>query len=173
MTVARTVALALALGLVSPASAQQFTMTDTLEANLAAVADTAMVEHARCLFGVTRPNAVMADSAVEPTVKRRAGLIVSIAPCPFGAIALWHVHVLAQTKAPSAEAACFLSRGDVEAGMRWDAPPVMVVHTVADVWCWWSREDVLDARLIRLEASPPPPGQLSRPSGLGRSGAKP
>jgi hypothetical protein len=165
-------AVALALGLALPASAQRFTMTATLGAALAAVADTAGVEHARCLFGVTQPNAVVADSAVEPVVKRRAGLIVSIAPCPFGAIALWHVHVVAQTRASSAQAACFLSRGDVEAGMRWDAPLVMVVHTAADVWCWWSREDVLDAMLTRLEASPPPPGHLSQPS-LGESRSRP
>lgn len=155
-------AVALALGPAVPASAQQFAMTAELESTLAALADTAVVEHARCLFGVTRPNVVVADSAVEPDAKRRGGLIVSMTPCPFGAIALWHVHLLAQTKASSAEAACFLSRGDVAAGMRWDAPLVMVVHASGAVWCWWSREDLLDARLIGLTASPPPPGQLHR-----------
>lgn len=157
----------LAFGAAGPAPAQQFTLTDPLAFVLAAIADTATVEHARCLFGRTRPNVVVADSAVEPAVVRRDGLIVSLKPCPFGALALWHVHVVAQTKAPSAEGACFLSPRDVDAGLRHDAPLVMLVHASGDVWCWWSKEDVLDAKLLRLVASPPPAGHLYRRSTTG------
>jgi hypothetical protein len=158
------VVVGLALALAAPAPAQAFTMTSPLALALGAIADTATVEQARCLFGHTRPNTVVADSAVEPDVTRRGGLIVSIKPCPFGAVALWHVHLLAQTRAPSAEAACFLSPGDVDAGMRRDAPLAMVVQVTRDVWCWWSRDDVLDAKLLRLVASPPPTAQLHRRS---------
>jgi len=164
------IAVALALCVASSSTAQQFTMAEPLLSSLNALADTATVEHARCLFGITRPNSAVADSATEPEVTRRAGLIVSLKPCPFGAIALWHVHVLAQTRASSPEAACFLSPGDIETGMRRDAPIVMVVHVGAAVWCWWSREDVLDAKLIRLITSPPPFGHLQR---LRASASKP
>ncbi|MGH7615156.1 MAG: hypothetical protein ACREMW_14090 [Gemmatimonadales bacterium] len=161
------VVVGLVLAPIVAASAQNFTMSDQLAFGLAAIADTATVEHARCLFGRTWPNTIVADSAVEPEVTRQAGLLVSLTPCPFGAVALWHVHLVVQTRAPSAETACFLSPGDVNAGMRWDAPLVMVVQASGDVWCWWSREDVLDAKLHQLVVSPPPAGHLRRRSTIG------
>lgn len=163
------VVVAIVLAPAVAAHAQSFAMSDRLVSGLAAIADTATVEHARCLFGRTWPNTITADSAVEPQVTRQAGLIVSLTPCPFGALALWHVHLVAQTRASSAEAACFLSPRDLDAGIRWDAPLVMVVQTSDGVWCWWSREDVLDAKLIQLVVSPPPAGHLFRWSTTGNS----
>jgi hypothetical protein len=153
--------LSLLLGaIVCRADAQTFRMTDSLATALSALADSATVETARCLFGRTSPDTLEASSAVEPPVRRRAGLIVALQPCPFGALALWHVHVLEQTKAQSPESACFLSRSDIDAGLRFDAPLVMVVHVRRHVWCWWTRENIQDARLIGLRVSPPPVGQL-------------
>jgi hypothetical protein len=128
-----------------------------VEALLDSIADSATVEHARCLYGTTRPDGSFSLSwAVEPHVDSLIGRDqLAVEPCPRIALAFWHNHrpgwipgnvIGGAVYLPEArsmpERACYLSQQDILSAIRAIAPPLQIVQVKRGIRCWWTKVQI-------------------------------
>ncbi len=142
-----------------------------LFAGLGAIADTATVEHVRCLLAYESPRYAVPFPrdmrewhlawAVEPfgaaslvlgtNGSPRSSQAADFTACPIGTIAGWHNHVLATFRSipkvdarqdGTPESACALSQTDVWTATKPDAPPEQYVSVDRDTYCWWRKSDL-------------------------------
>lgn len=113
---------------------------------LAAIADTATIEHARCLVGGWQGDTLYIVAAIEPVILDATPVHVATGPCPpiitWGE---WHTHI-PQPFTMAGEprlgflppmAYCELSPLDRRAALRPDAPAFQVIHVNKDTSCAW------------------------------------
>jgi hypothetical protein len=134
----------------TPPATFTFGLAVALAESLDAIADTATVEHARCLYGVTTPDGVTLTRAFEPHVIEADWMTYSGDMCPGQPLAFWHVHIphnfniMGIRSGGDAEPRdyCFLSRPDMISTLRPVDPPLQLVGVGHRLLCWWSRQEV-------------------------------
>lgn len=104
------------------------------------LADTATVEHARCLLGAIRKDTAYVDRMTEVTVALATDTSIVRYPCPAGAMLSWHNHIN-KRGAPDSYM-CFLSSHDFITAIAERAWFVMV-QVNGKYSCWWSRPQIL------------------------------
>jgi len=134
-------------------------MDSALRADLAQLADTATIEHARCLYGWARPDSIFLSTMVEPRVRHADANVMNVDYCQHGAMAFWHNHLpedigINGQRAKSAQppdAFCYLSRPDMESSVAPENPvPLEFVGVNRDVLCWWTRAQIAAAEKLNL-----------------------
>jgi hypothetical protein len=172
---ARAWVLALLLVLVRPLAGQDAVLAieaQTLAA-LGAIADTAHVEHFRCLLGGWRGDTLYVVMAYEPGVVVATATILAPEACPpLLTVGTWHNHIprtvsamgeqLGQTKA--AVEYCFLSAEDqrADAGV-----PLKIVSVTREVSCAWVFAGGQYRRLVHWPPTDRPPARAPVPPLLG------
>ena len=115
-------------------------------ADLGQLADTAHIEHSRCLLGVWRNETLYVAMAYEPQVIAATALFVSTGPCPpFLTQGEFHNHVPRQITLMGedrgqvwpVEQYCEMSIVDRRAEQRPDPPLLQVIAVTKDVSCAW------------------------------------
>lgn len=133
-------------------------------AELGQIADTATIEHVRCLLGAVRGDTMYVIAAWEPPIIHATALIASFGPCPpLLTLGGWHNHiprdvtVMGEDRGarPPAEY-CELSQVDRRAALRPDAPLFQVIHVNRDITCAWVLYEGLYERMTAWPPQPSP-----------------
>jgi hypothetical protein len=163
----RYLSAALALGLLScPVVAGQRTqaqprkhvivMIDRLAAELGAIADTATVEHFRCLYGIAKPDTTYLVEAIDPGILEATPVNLSHEPCPAVALAEWHVHLVGVTMTGTIipglnpQSSCYLSGTDLRAARDYHSAKLLFVQVDARTLCWWTQEQAISMGLANM-----------------------
>ncbi len=130
---------------------------------LDALADTARVEYARCLYGVSTPDTLWITRATDPGIRSPSTPVtVDPGPCPGFALGLWHVHIpheisilgIRQGDDHPLDDYCYLSGADITSARRPTEPPLQIVGTGGGQMCWWDRSEILAAHGATLLPRP-------------------
>jgi len=146
------------------AAAQQptplaITMDDSLFHELGQLADTATIEHARCLYGWARPDSIFLSTMAEPVMHHADANVMNVEYCQSGALAFWHNHIPADISingqvhatAQAPEAFCYLSRPDMESSVASGNPvPLEFVGVNKDIMCYWLRWQIAAAMQLNM-----------------------
>lgn len=157
--------LALWLGSAAP-PAYHILMTRDVSDELGALADSATVEHVRCLFGVTLPDTMVIFRTFEPQVREATPLAVGHEECPGYPLAIWHNHLAGVTitgeirKGWDPRHSCYLSRLDLNDGSEVQAPKLQFVQVDRDTSCWWTQLQIV-SQSWGIQMLPAMPGQRS------------
>ncbi len=104
-------------------------------AELGRVADTATVEHARCLLGTRSGDTVVVVEAWTPAYRDQTPTRVRYKACPLSTVAFWHVHLPMHSPPWSA---CALSETDRRHNRAHLGKRLEFVQVTGDVWCAWA-----------------------------------
>lgn len=137
-------------------------------ATLGLLADTATIEHTRCLVGKSiatngADTLYAVDLIFAPRVAKQDALkVAGVACCPVATVSSWHNHILLVVKGlgrgpwfttdTTGRAACFAAAQDVFAGSGPSAAPLMTVQVNSRTFCWWTRDQL---RAIRAAGALP------------------
>jgi hypothetical protein len=133
----------------APVDTTVIRVDSSVMATLGQIADTATIEHFRCLLGTTRHDSTFVTAAFEPVVRSASRFSIGTAACPaFITVADWHVHlpIAIRTMTDTSilvdpippVSACYLSDKDVETAVLKDSNVVLqVVQVNALIACWW------------------------------------
>ena len=136
------------------ATGYAITMPRPLLHELGHLADTATIEHVRCLYGVARPDTVHLLWAFEPEIGKATTTYVRHESCPAVALASWHNHLagvtMTGTLVPGEDprSSCYLSGVDLRAAREYASPKILFVQVTRDVRCWWSQEQAIRSGLV-------------------------
>lgn len=140
----------LVLALLQTKPGPEVVVNRTVVAYLEQIADTATVEHARCL-GVSMSRArdtLWIDRVFETpwlvTEPTETSVKIEYWSCPLGTIATWHNHLRFQERIPSIspEYYCQMSLGkEKDEGLLLDprGPPFLVISVTKGVSCFFQR----------------------------------
>jgi hypothetical protein len=133
-------------------------LDDSMMAQLGRLADTATIEHGRCLIGKVEGDTAFIDLAVAPASELGTPIGVTFGPCSIATLALWHNHLpfefsfTGEKVGPVPPAfACALSPQDRFSASRPEAPAYTLIHVTHAVYCMWVKvEDGKNLRLVRV-----------------------
>jgi hypothetical protein len=131
-------------------------MRDELRAALGRIADTATVEHFRCLYGIAQPDTVYLTAAFEPTIHRATTMGLNHDPCPGVALAEWHTHLSGVTTTGEIRrdwdprASCYLSSIDIRAARGYHSAKILFVQVDAKTLCWWTQAQVIGMGTVNM-----------------------
>lgn len=126
------------------------TVDSGMMAQLGRIADTATIEHIRCLLGVDRGDTILVDVAWEPKVTYANYTMVTFEHCPLATVGTWHNHIAMRFPILNGDTAryvrvpphqmCYLSRPDSTAALAMKHERLSIVQVVDSVACAWIRE---------------------------------
>jgi len=133
---------------------------------LGAIADTAHIEHYRCLLGVQRADTLYVMAAWEPKIKVATALFIAPAePCPpLITVGEWHNHRPRTITAMGEDLGqtwplavyCELSREDRRSEQHPLAPPLQLISVTRNVSCAWALHEGRYARMLQWPPGDPP-----------------
>lgn len=148
-----------ACGQVPPGPAHTTLITDSLVASLDAVADTATIEHYRCLLGGQRGDTLVIVRAFAPPILHADYNTVTAAGCPRFTVGTWHTHLPynipmndPHNRASRVDpwSVCDLSPAD-RASAKTEPWTFSMISVAKGVHCAWQRTvDADGIRFVRL-----------------------
>lgn len=148
--------LLLALSAPVPEPIYHVYIATNVQAGLGRVADSATVEHVRCLIGAVFPDdsvpsdtTIAIDDAVPPLGEQSGPLTVN-ASCTAATLIAWHNHIFAATKKAwkgrmdvvEPRDACGLSSLDFVSALAPHAPRIQVVQVNMRTFCWFTKHQL-------------------------------
>jgi hypothetical protein len=131
-------------------------MVDRLALELGRIADTATIEHFRCIYGVAKPDTTYLVEAMEPTIREATPINLSHEPCPAVALAEWHNHLPGVTMTGSIvmgqnpRMSCYLSGTDLRSARDYRSAKLLFVQVDARTLCWWTQEQAISLGLVNM-----------------------
>jgi hypothetical protein len=147
---------------VRPQAPHQVVTFDSLIAQLDSIADTASIEHYRCLLGWRRADSLLVAAMwAPPIVYADYNAVTPAVQCPDGSVGIWHNHLPytvpmndPHNRSTKVEpwSVCELSPIDRRSAML-DGPVLQIISVANGVHCAWLRAS--DSTLTRLPWAAP------------------
>ncbi len=136
-----------------PASPPKLVLDSSLHARLGVLAAGLRTEVVLCLTGSNDGATTVATGFLMPEPKASSAVQATFGSCPATSVAIWHNHPLEGLRGGDPNAnprdLCALSETDIRTAAQ-TAVPFVVIAVDANIWCWWSHDQIhkLDAQKV-------------------------